>query len=128
MLETRGKEILRFIFAGGAGFVVDYGLLFLLTEYGKIPYLWSAGISFSVSVLFNYWLCVVYVFAGAQKQTARQKALFFGSSAAGLGLNQLCMWFFVEIVGIYYLIAKLFAAGIVMIWNYILKRKAVYAS
>ncbi len=43
----------------------------------------------------------------------------------GLGLNQLCMWFFVDVAGLYYMIAKIFATAIVTIWNYITKRKAV---
>lgn len=43
----------------------------------------------------------------------------------GLGLNQICMWFFVEIFGIYYMLAKIISIIIVMAWNYIMKRKAV---
>lgn len=35
------------------------------------------------------------------------------------------MWFFVDRCGIYYMVAKLITSAIVMIWNYILKRKAV---
>ena len=125
MPRSRLYEIARFVLVGGACFVLDYGLLYILTEYVGLYYLLSAGISFSVSVFVNYWLCLACVFRGADAQTRRAKMLFFGSSIAGLGLNQLLMWLLVDFAHIYYMIAKLLAAGIVMIWNYVLKRRAV---
>ena len=125
MLRSRLYEIARFVLVGGACFVLDYGLLYVLTEYVGLYYLLSAGISFSVSVFVNSWLCLACVFRGADAQTRRAKMLFFGSSIAGLGLNQLLMWLLVDFAHIYYMIAKLIAAGIVMIWNYVLKRRAV---
>ena len=125
MKKQRLKEIVRFCFVGGVCFLIDYSLLYILTEYAGIHYLRSAGISFSLVVILNYWLCVVYVFKDAVKQTKKRAVIFIGSSAAGLLINQLCMWFFVEIIGIYYMIAKIFATAIVTVWNYVLKRKAV---
>ena len=125
MLRSRLYEIARFVLVGGACFVLDYGLLYVLTEYVGLYYLLSAGISFSVSVFVNYWPCLACVFRGADAQTRRAKMLFFGSSIAGLGLNQLLMWLLVDCAHIYYMIAKLIAAGIVMVWNYVLKRRAV---
>jgi len=35
------------------------------------------------------------------------------------------MWFFVAIIGLHYMLAKIFATIIVTIWNYLTKRKAV---
>jgi len=125
MPRSRLYEIVRFVLVGGACFILDYSLLYVLTEYGGLHYLLSAGISLTVSVFVNYWLCLVCVFHGANAQTHRAKILFFGSSIAGLGLNQLLMWMLVDLAGIYYMIAKLIAAAVVMVWNYVLKRRAV---
>ena len=125
MPRSRLYEIARFVLVGGACFVLDYGLLYILTEYAGLYYLLSSGISFSISVFVNYRLCLIYDFHGASAETRRAKILFFGSSIAGLGLNQLLMWLLVDCAHIYYMIAKLIAAGIVMVWNYILKRRAV---
>ncbi len=118
-------EILRFAIVGGASFLVDYALLYICTEWLGIHYLYSAAISFTVSVVVNYWLCVIFVFTGAGKQTGRQAALFIGSSIVGLGINQVCMWLFVEKFGLHYMLAKIGATFIVMFWNYVMKRKAV---
>jgi len=125
MTRERMLEIVRFCFVGGVSFLMDYGILFALTEFAGVYYLYSSAISFSITVVFNYWLCVVYVFKGAKKQSTRRAIIFFSTGVVGLGLNQLCMWFFVDVAGVYYMIAKIFATAIVTIWNYITKRKAV---
>ena len=52
-----GKLIAQFMKFGVVGviaFVIDYGLLALLTEVFGVNYLVSATISFTVSVIFNY--------------------------------------------------------------------------
>ena len=125
MTRERMLEIVRFCFVGGVSFLMDYTLLFVLTEFAGIYYLYSSAISFSVTAAFNYWLCVIYVFKGAKRQTTRQAIIFFGSGVIGLGLNQLCMWLFVAVAGLHYMLAKIFATAIVTIWNYVTKRKAV---
>ncbi len=125
MTHERIMEIIRFCLVGGLSFLLDYSILFALTEYAGVYYLYSSAISFSISVVFNYWLCVVYVFKGAQKQTKKQAIIFFSTGVIGLGLNQFCMWFFVAVAGIHYMLAKIFATAIVTIWNYVTKRKAV---
>ena len=123
--SARFREIMRFVVVGGGCFLVDYGMLYAFTEFVGLPYLWSSGLSFSLSVVVNYWLCVTDVFRGAGAQATRQRALFFGSSIAGLLLNQACMYVFVDICGIYYMVAKLFATAIVTVWNYVMKRRAI---
>lgn len=125
MTRERMLEIIRFCFVGGVSFLMDYSILFALTEFAGVYYLYSSAISFSITVVFNYWLCVVYVFKDAKKQSTRRAVIFFSTGVVGLGLNQLCMWFFVDVAGVYYMIAKIFATAIVTIWNYITKRKAV---
>ena len=125
MKREKVLEFVRFCFVGGLSLAVDMAVLFGLTEFFGVHYLYSAGMSFTVSVIFNYWLCVVYVFKGAKKQTPKQATIFIGSSIVGLGLNQLCMWFFVEIILLHYMIAKLGATVIVTLWNYVMKRKAI---
>lgn len=125
MKRDRWMEMIRFCIVGGGCFLLDYGLLYVLTEYAGIHYWYSSGISFTATVVINYWLCVAYVFHGSKHQTARQASIFIGSSVAGLAINQLCMWFLVDVMGIYYMIAKLIATAVVTVWNYVMKRKAI---
>lgn len=125
MKKDRFLEIVRFCVVGGLSLIVDCAILFILTDFCGVHYLYSAATSFTASVIFNYWLCVKYVFKNAKKQTPKQATIFIGSSIVGLGLNQICMYFFVEIILLHYMLAKLGATVIVTIWNYIMKRKAI---
>ena len=125
MQRERLYELVRFAIVGVVSGVVDYGLLFICTEWVGNHYLYSAAFSFTIAVIINYWLCVVFVFKGAGKQTKRQATMFIVSSIVGLGINQGGMWLLVEKFGIHYMLAKVGATSVVMIWNYVMKRKAV---
>ena len=53
-MEKLIKQIMKFGVVGGSAFVIDYGIMIFLTEVFHINYLISSGISFAVSVIFNY--------------------------------------------------------------------------
>lgn len=125
MSKERWQEILRFGVVGGLSFLIDYGLLYVFTEYIGIYYLYSSGLSFVVALIFNYWLCVKFVFKGAGHQTPKQMTMFVVTGFIGLLLNQVCMWFFVDFFTLHYMLAKIIATAIVTVWNYVTKRKAV---
>ncbi len=120
-------EFFRFCIVGAITFIIDYGLLFLLTEYLRVQYLLSSGIAFAVAVVINYILCLFFVFNDS-KRGCKQLSLFILTSIVGLLLNQICMWVLVEVCVIYYMFAKVISTGIVMIWNYITKKKALSQS
>ena len=114
-------EVFRFLVVGGGCFLLEYGLLFSLTEYGGLDPLVSAPIAFTISLVVNYILCVYVVFH-VKHQGTTQMVLFIVTSLMGLGLNQLVMWFCIDILAIWYMFAKIVASAIVMIWNYFTKR------
>ena len=121
-------QILRFAVVGGIAFVIDFGLLLLLTEYVGFNYLLSATISFIVSVIVNYLLSIAWVFTSAKGQaksktkSAIQIVLFFVLSTCGLFINNGIMWFSVEILAISYIIGKLVATFVVMVFNFVTRK------
>ena len=114
------KQILRFGIVGMLCFVVDYVLLIALTEIGQLNYLLSNSIAFSVSVILNYFLSIRFVFR-SEKNTSKigEFVLFVILSLIGLGLNEILLWLIVEKFNVYYMIAKVIATGIVMVYNFI---------
>ena len=117
------KQILRFGIVGGTAFIIDYALLYICTEYLGIYYFISSIISFSVSTIFNYIASIYWVFdVNKEKSQSRNFVLFVGLSIVGLGINQLIMGFGVEQLHVYYMIVKIGATAIVMVFNFITRK------
>ena len=115
--------MVKFGAVGFLCFFIDYGIMLLLTELAGVNYLISCCISFSVSVIVNYLLSMHFVFAAKANMKKRtQFVIFVILSVIGLGLNQLFMWLFVDLVHIPYQIAKLAVTAIVMLFNFVTRK------
>lgn len=114
-------QIIKFGIVGGIAFVIDYTLLYVLTEFVGLSSLISAAISFIVSVTVNYIASIKWVFTVNHKQTKKDVFIFFFLSTIGLGINELIIYIGNE-MGIYYMISKLFATAVVMIYNFITRK------
>ena len=119
------KQILRFGIVGGIAFLIDYALLYILTEYIGIHYLISSIISFTISVIFNYILSIKWVFDVKRKQGTKEFIIFIVLSVIGLLINSLIMYIMVDILKIYYMLSKLVSTLIVMIYNFITRKKFI---
>lgn len=116
-------QIMKFGVVGVIAFCIDYGLLALLTEVFGLNYLVSATISFTVSVIFNYLASMRYVFTHKEDMSRRREfVVFVVLSVIGLLINNLCMWAGVEALHIHYLITKIGATAIVMVWNFVTRK------
>lgn len=116
------KQILKFGVVGGLAFVIDYALLYLLTEFLNIHYLISSIISFSVSVIFNYILSIKWVFDVNKKQDVKEFIIFIVLSIIGLGINSLIMYIMVDLMNVYYMASKIVATAVVMVYNFITRK------
>lgn len=116
------KQIIKFGIVGGIAFLIDYSLLYILTEFLGIYYLYSSIISFIVSLIFNYIASIKWVFDVSQKQTLKDLIIFIILSVIGLGINQLVMYIMVEKVNIWYMLSKIASTAIVMVWNFITRK------
>ena len=136
MSRERIREILRFVIAGGAGFAVEIGALILLKEKLGMDTLIATPIAFTISVIVNYLICVLWVFRGAREQNRKNQIAFFLTSAVGLVLNEVLMLLFrvawgeekvlftvLSFAVSLYVLNKVLATCIVMIWNYWTKRR-----
>lgn len=117
-------QLMKFGVVGVIAFIIDYGLMVILTELLHMNYLISATLSFTVSVIFNYLASMRYVFRHKEGMSrTREFIIFVVLSAIGLGINDLIMWLGTGIGGVSYLITKLVATFIVMVWNFVTRKK-----
>ncbi len=114
---------MRFGVVGLFAFIIDYGLMVFLTEVFSVNYLISATLSFTASVVFNYYASMRYVFSRRQEISRRREFIVFVSlSIAGLLLNNVLMWVGVEKLAVDYRIVKLGVTVIVSLWNFITRK------
>lgn len=116
------SQFFKFGVVGVIAFIVDYLSLYLLTEFLNVYYLISSIISFLLSIIVNYILSIKWVFDIKKKQSFKDVIIFTLLSAIGLLINLLVMYLSVEVFKIYYMIGKLIATFIVMIWNFVTRK------
>jgi putative flippase GtrA len=119
------KIFVKYCIVGGTAAVVDFGILFILTELflGVEYYLVSATISFVLSALTNYALNRRWTFRSTGKKR-KQIPIFFTVATMGLFINNFIMFvgmekFLLKDLQYGYLLAKIFATGLVLIWNFL---------
>ena len=123
-------QFMKFGVVGFIAFLIDYGLLAFCTEILGINYLVSATIGFVVSVVFNYFASMRYVFTHKEDMSRRREfVIFVVLSVIGLIINNAILWAGVELItwpewlqGRAYLIVKIFATAVVMVWNFVTRK------
>ncbi len=128
-------EMIRFAVAGVACFLVEFALLVLLRDSLHLHTLLANAVAFVVSVSLNYLACLKWVFRGASGN-GRTRAGFLITSLMGLALNEAVMALMGWLLGedgvlltlsgrtvTMYMLNKCVAAILVMIWNYLTKRR-----
>lgn len=131
------KQILKFGVVGISAFFVE--MLFLNIFKALIPMmvkgleddtytLIATPIAFIISLLFNYVMSMKFVFKKRQDANEGQVfIIFLILNLIALGLNQLFMWIFVNIlpIGSSVLkanVSKVITTGLVMVYNFISRK------
>lgn len=118
IMKDNLKQIFSFLVVGTLSFIIDYSVLFTLTEFIGIFYLLAAAIAFLISVIFNFYFSMRFVFDAKDMNQKEQFLIFITTSILGLALNEGGLLVFVENVGIDYKISKLIMTVIVMVFNF----------
>jgi putative flippase GtrA len=115
------KTKLKYVSLGLFGEIVDFVLLFILTSFLNVFYILSAVIAYLVGMFANFYLHKNFTFKYHTKNLWGSLSSFFKYamiSITGLIVTIFLMSVFVELVGLYYLLAKLLAGIIVFFLNY----------
>jgi len=115
-------RFIKFGLVGASGTLVYLGLLTLFTEVLGLFYIISAAISYETSIITNFTLNDIWTFRDSRSPGMR-KYLYRGLkfnlvSLVGLGIHMAILWFFTEVVGLFYLLSAIFAIAGAMLWNF----------
>ena len=137
--ENRLGEAVRFAVSGGVCFLIEFAALVLLRDRAGLDTLIAVPAAFLISVIVNYLMCVRWVFPAAGEQRNAARLGFLVTSVMGLLLNEGLMLLFRTLFGedgilltvgglslAQYMVNKVLATLIVMVWNYFTKRWILY--
>ena len=108
-------------------FVIDYGLFLVCLHILHINYALAATLSFTIAVLFNWYLNAHWVFNSTKiARKSVEVLLFFVLAVVGLGMNQLFLWIGIDILSMRAEIAKLIVTIVVAIWGFVMRKMVLY--
>jgi putative flippase GtrA len=120
-------DFIKYCIVGGAAFVIDFSLLVFFTEITGLHYLLSAPIAFIISLVFNYLLCINWVFQFRVYTDIKIEFLIFITiGVIGIVITEFVLWVFTPLLNHNYMLAKILAVGIVLFWNYLMRKYLLF--
>ncbi len=110
-------RFLKFGIVGLTGMVIDFSITFLLKEKLKVHRYFASSTGFIIAASSNYFLNRIWTFHSSDPEILVEYTTFIIISVIGLGINNLFLWLFEKKLSFY--VAKLFAIGVTMIWNFL---------
>lgn len=118
-------QFIRYVLVAGVAATADTTMLWFLNARLGINPLLAAAAGFTLGLVVNYLLSVAWVFEGSGKLTS-EFTLFALVGIGGLGWTELILWVCVDRVGMPVMAAKMTALGLVMGWNFGMRRRFVF--
>lgn len=112
-------KFIKFGLVGFSGVFIDFGITYLAKEKLNIPKYVANAIGFIIAATSNYILNRVWTFQSKNPEVMVEFTEFFVISLIGLGINTLLLWILVSKFKVNFYLAKVFAIGLVTIWNFL---------
>ena len=117
-------QIIKFGIVGGIATIIDFAVFYILHEVLGINTIISNVCSFTVSVVYNYIASIKWVFdVDKNKNKKTQFVLFIVFSLIGMGINTAIVYICTDLMNLYSMIGKVIATGVVMVFNFITRKK-----
>jgi putative flippase GtrA len=111
-------KFIKFGIVGFSGVFVDFGVTYICKEWLKIQKYVANSIGFTVAASSNYLLNRTWTFKSKNPDVATEYTEFFIISLVGLGLANLIVFLVHGKLKYNFYLSKLFAIGVVTIWNF----------
>lgn len=111
-------KFLKFGVVGATGVLVDFGITWLCRERLKMNQYLANSLGFAFAVINNYILNRLWTFNSADPSIALQFSKFLLAALVGLFINNGIVYWLHERNRYNFYLSKLFATGIVTLWNF----------
>ena len=120
-------RVLRFLLSGSISALTNFSILYALTEYVQLWYLFSSIVAFSVSLVVSFVLQKFWTFRNHSLERVHiQAPLHVGLAITDLLLNTLALYVMVEWFGLWYMFAQFIAAGGIACINYYVYKTHIF--
>ena len=117
-MEIFAWQFIKFALVGSSGLIIDFGITYLLKEQFLINKYFANSIGFSFAVISNYFLNKYWTFHDLDPEIFFQAGTFILIAIIGLTINNQVIYLFNHKKDWNFYIAKVFAVGIVVLWNF----------
>ena len=130
-------KIILYLFVGGTAALVEWGLFYLFFYYLLVGLglsvdvltMVATALAFGLSTLYHYFLGNILVFdSGSKYDKSKELSLVFLVSIMGLVFNLALMYVFVGLLSWQPMLAKVITSCIVVVWNYLSRKKWIFKS
>ena len=130
-------KVILYLFVGGTAALVEWGLFYLFFYYLLAGLglsvdtlaMVATALAFGLSTLYHYFLGNVLVFdSGSKYDKSKEISLVFLVSIMGLVFNLVLMYVFVGLLAWQPMLAKVITSCIVVVWNYLSRKKWIFKS
>ncbi len=130
-------KVILYLFVGGTAALVEWGLFYLFFYYLLAGLglsvdtltMVATALAFGLSTLYHYFLGNVLVFdSGSKYDKSKELSLVFLVSIMGLVFNLVLMYVFVGVLAWQPMFAKILTSCIVVVWNYLSRKKWIFKS
>jgi len=111
-------KFLKFCIVGFSGMIVDFGTTWFLKEKIKLNKYFANSTGFMLAASSNYLFNRFWTFHSGNPHIASEYGSFILISLVGLAINNLIIYLLCEKMRINFYLSKLFAVGVVTIWNF----------
>mgnify|MGYP001592281289 CR=1 FL=1 len=124
----RLSKLSRYLLSGFTATAIDLGLLYFLTEFFSIWYLFSAIVSFVVSFIVSFILQKFWTFKDKNKDKIHsQMIIYLIITLTNLLVNIFLLFVGVEYLGLHYMLAQFLISGFIAVSNFFLYRYVVFS-
>lgn len=133
-------KVILYLFVGGTAALIEWALFYIFVTYvfgvavsgsagDSLPVMLATALAFTLSTLYHYFLGNVLVFDSGSKYTrGKELSLVFLVSVMGLALNLLFMYIFATLLGWHLMFSKVLTSCLVVVWNYLSRKKWIFRS
>lgn len=115
----------RYLVTGFTSAAIEFSLLFLLKDVASLSVIVSNTIALAIVFWISYLMNRLWSFKSKMK-LSKQLPMYFILFLFNIGASDLIMYLLTDRIQMQYLLAKVFAIGAVVSWNFVIYRKVIY--